>query len=85
MCSITYTLLTPTKQPLVQVSPNFYANNVLNSLKLIRVAIRYGKSPAASGLNLPTFPKLNAAWNRPQGKPLPSRSPVSWSSIPISC
>jgi hypothetical protein len=77
-------LLSLTKQILVQVSLNFYANDALNWLKLIRAAIRYDKSLAASGLNLRIFLKLSGAWNRLQAKPLPSHSPASWNSIQIS-
>jgi hypothetical protein len=54
-------LLSLTKQILIQVSLNFYANNALNWLKLIRAAIRYDKSLAASGLNLRIFLKLSGA------------------------
>ena len=84
-CSITYTLLPLAKQIPVQVSPNSYANNALNWLRLIRGAIRYAKSLAVSALSLLTFLKSSVAWNRPQAKPLLSRSPGSWSSILISC
>ena len=85
MCSITYTLLPLTKQTPVQASLNSYANNALNWRTLIRAAIPYAKSLAASGLNLRIFLKLNVAWNRLQAKRLPSHSPASWSSIPTSC
>jgi hypothetical protein len=83
VCSITYTLLSPTNQTPVQPLPISYVNNVPNWLKRIRAAIRYDKSRVASASNLPISLRSSGVWNLRPVKSPPSLLPMNWVLIRI--